>query len=249
VSKQLTHRCLVYRFEQALLAPSQYGCHRLLLAEFRESVREGAGSRESGGLSMPSTLRDRIKQADLPLVLKGPASRGVPLRILFVHSHAADVERCVEELRRAHFEVSADVVLTPEQFAGRPKSKYYDVVLVEYPALNWPEPRDLEILHLRDRQIPCIFLTDTMQPETVAKLITEGAADCVGMDHLGHLPVVIRRALSDNNLREEREQTEKKTAPFRSTLPRSSRKPKLWNLSLQHQRQVPGCQSGIGDHA
>jgi diguanylate cyclase (GGDEF)-like protein/PAS domain S-box-containing protein len=30
------------------------------------------------------------------------------------------------------------------------------------------------------------------------------------MDHVGHLPVSIRRALSENNLREERDQTEKK---------------------------------------
>ena len=159
---------------------------------------------------MPSTSRDRVKQADLLLVLNGPASRGLPLRILFVHSDAADVEHCVQELRRAHFKVSADVVLTPEQFAGRLKSKYYDVVLAEYPSPNWQGPQVLEILRLRDRQIPCIFLTDTMQPETEAELITQGAADCVGMDHLGHLPVAIRRALSDDKLREERDQTEKK---------------------------------------
>jgi diguanylate cyclase (GGDEF)-like protein/PAS domain S-box-containing protein len=132
------------------------------------------------------------------------------LRILFVHSDPAEVERCLEELRSAHFKVSADVVLTPKQFAGRLKSKYYDVVLAQYPAPSWAGPRDLEILRLRDRQIPCIYLADTMQPETVAKLITEGAADCVGMDHVGHVPVAIRRALNENNLREERDQTEKK---------------------------------------
>lgn len=159
---------------------------------------------------MASATRDRVKQVDLPLILNGPASRRLPLRILFVHSDAAEVERCVEEVRRAHFKVSADVVLIPEQFAGRLRSKYYDVVLAEYPTRNWPGPSALKILHLRHRQIPCIFLTDTMQPETVAELITEGAADCVGMDHLGHLPVAIRRALSDNNLRQERDQTEKK---------------------------------------
>jgi diguanylate cyclase (GGDEF)-like protein/PAS domain S-box-containing protein len=68
----------------------------------------------------------------------------------------------------------------------------------------------LNILRLRDRQIPCIFLTDTTQPETLAKLITEGAADCVGMDHIGHIPVAIRRTLNENNLRKERDQTEKK---------------------------------------
>jgi diguanylate cyclase (GGDEF)-like protein/PAS domain S-box-containing protein len=159
---------------------------------------------------MPSTLRDRIKRADLPVFLNGPASRRVSLRVLFVHRDAGNIEHCLHELRKAHFKVSADVVLTPKQFAGHLQSKYYDIVLVEYPSKNWRGPEALEILNLRERRIPCIYLTDTVQLETVAELITEGAADCVGMDHVGHLPVSIRRALSENNLREERDQTEKK---------------------------------------
>jgi diguanylate cyclase (GGDEF)-like protein/PAS domain S-box-containing protein len=159
---------------------------------------------------MASTSRGRIKQVDLPLVLNGPASRRLPLRILFVHSDASDVEHCMQELRRANFKVSADVVLTPDQFAGQLKAKYYDVVLAEYPSPNWQGPQVLELLHLRDRQIPCIFLTDKMQLETEAELIRKGAVDCVEIDHVGHLPVAIRRALSDNKLREERDQTEKK---------------------------------------
>jgi diguanylate cyclase (GGDEF)-like protein/PAS domain S-box-containing protein len=159
---------------------------------------------------MSSGSRNRVKQADLPIALNGPASRRLPLRILFVHSDAADVEHCVRELRRANFKVIADVVLTPDQFAGHLKSNCYDVVLSEYPPSNWQGPQVLEILHMRDGQIPCIFLTDTMQPETEAEFIAKGAADCVEMDHVGHLPVAIRRALSDNKLREERDQTEKK---------------------------------------
>jgi diguanylate cyclase (GGDEF)-like protein/PAS domain S-box-containing protein len=159
---------------------------------------------------MASATRDRVKQTDPPLVLNGPASRRLPLRILFVHSDAADVELCVQELNRAQFKVTSDVVLTPDQLAGGLNSKYYDVVLAEYPSPNWRGPQALKILHLRDRQIPCIFLSDTMQPETVAELITEGAADCIGMDRLTHLPVAIRRALNDNHLREERDQTEKR---------------------------------------
>jgi diguanylate cyclase (GGDEF)-like protein/PAS domain S-box-containing protein len=159
---------------------------------------------------MPSVSRERVKQDGLPLALAGPASGRLPLRVLFVHSDKAAVEHCVEELRNAHFNVSADVAPTPEQFARRMKSKFYDVVLAEYPAQNWHGPQVLEILHLRDRQIPCIFLTDTLKLETVAELITRGAADCVEMDHVGHIPVAIRRAISDNKLREERRETEKK---------------------------------------
>src|SRR6201987_843015 len=159
---------------------------------------------------MDAATGDRGKQGALPLVLNEPASRRLPLRILFIHSDAADVELCVQELNRAHFKVSTEVVLNPEQFDGRLNSKYYDVVLAEYPSPNWQGPPALEILHRTVRQIPCIFLTDIIQPETGAELITEGAADCVGMDHVGHLPVANRRALNDNHLREERDQTEKR---------------------------------------
>src|SRR6202041_2534998 len=159
---------------------------------------------------MSAASRERIKQGEVPLVLNGSAGRRLPLRILFVHRDAADVEVCMEELKRAHFKVSADVVLTPDQFTARLKSKFYDVVLAEYPSPNWEGRRELEMLRLRERQTPCIFLMDTMQPETVAELISSGAADCIGMDHVGHLPVAVRRALSENRLREERDRTEKK---------------------------------------
>jgi diguanylate cyclase (GGDEF)-like protein/PAS domain S-box-containing protein len=159
---------------------------------------------------MSSISRDHVKRAELPLILNGPTSRRLLLRILFIHRNSGDLERCLEELGRTYFRVNADVVLTPEEFSERLESKYYDVVLAEYPGGNWRGSQVLDILHLRDRQIPCIFLTDTTQPETLAKLITEGAADCIGMDHIGHIPVAIRRALSENKLRKERDQTEKK---------------------------------------
>ena len=159
---------------------------------------------------MALTSHDPVKRTDLPVALNGPASRRRPLRILFIHSDAGVVEHCVQELRSAHLKVSADVVMTPEQFAVRLKWKCYDVVLAEYPSANWQESQAFEILQLKDRQIPCIFLTHTTELETLAKLISEGAADCVGMDHIGHLPVAVRRALSENNLREERDQTKKK---------------------------------------
>ena len=159
---------------------------------------------------MALTSRDYVKQAELPLVLSGPASRRRTLRVLFVHGNPAVVELCVAELRGAHFKMSAEVVSTPEQFVVRLKAKCYDIVLAEHPSANWQESQALKILQLRERQVPCIFLTQTTQLETLAKLITEGAADCVGMDHIGHLPVAVRRALSENNLREERDQTERK---------------------------------------
>ncbi len=62
---------------------------------------------------MTLTSRDCVKQT-LRLASNGPAGRKLPLRILFVQSDAAGVELCVHALSRAHFKVSADVVLTPD---------------------------------------------------------------------------------------------------------------------------------------
>jgi diguanylate cyclase (GGDEF)-like protein/PAS domain S-box-containing protein len=141
---------------------------------------------------------------------KGPASRSRPLQVLFVHSSAADVKQCVRELERAHFKVSEDVVSAPKRFTERLGSKSYDVVLIEYPTANWRGPQVLQLLHSQNKQIPLIFLTGAMPLETAAKLITQGAADCVEMDQVGHLPIAIRRALAENNLRQERDQSERK---------------------------------------
>ncbi len=115
----------------------------------------------------------------------------------------------MHELKRAHFNVTADVVQTSEKFAKRLKSKFYDIVVAQYPAPQWKGLSALEILRQVETQIPLIFVNDTIPLEKVAELITEGAADCVEMDHVGHLPVAVRRALSESNLREERDKAEK----------------------------------------
>jgi diguanylate cyclase (GGDEF)-like protein/PAS domain S-box-containing protein len=142
--------------------------------------------------------------------LKGSASRRLPLRLLFVHSDDADVERCLEEFRAARSRVSADVVASPQHFVKRLDRKSYDLVIVEYPTPHWQGMGVQEILALRNTKIPVILLTNAMHPERVAELITEGAADCVDRSHIGHLPIVIRRALRESRLREERDQAEKR---------------------------------------
>src|ERR1700730_11838189 len=42
----------------------------------------------------------------------------------------------------------------------------------------------------------------------VYKSLTKGVYDCIEMDHIGHLPVVIHRALHEKTLREERDRAE-----------------------------------------
>jgi two-component system cell cycle response regulator len=48
-----------------------------------------------------------------------------------------------------------------------------------------------------------------LRRETSAELILKGAADCVGMESVGHLPIVVHRVLNEKMLRDQRDHAEK----------------------------------------
>jgi diguanylate cyclase (GGDEF)-like protein/PAS domain S-box-containing protein len=131
------------------------------------------------------------------------------LRILFVHRSVADVERCLNELKRVRFSVSSDVVVTPEQFAERFRSQLFDLIVAEYPSPDWREKQVLDLLRQMRKDIPLIFLVHGMKRETAAGFMLKGAADCIEMDSIGHLPVAAHRALAEKALRDQRDRAEK----------------------------------------
>jgi diguanylate cyclase (GGDEF)-like protein/PAS domain S-box-containing protein len=138
----------------------------------------------------------------------GAEGRHPPLRILFFHSHIEDVKRCLSVLDKLHFTVSSDVVVTLEEFAERLGSQSFDLVIAEHPGPNSQETEAVELLRLSKRRIPLIFVGGTLQREAVAEFITKGAYDCIEMDHIGHLPVAIHRALDEKALRDDRDRAE-----------------------------------------
>jgi PAS domain S-box-containing protein len=131
------------------------------------------------------------------------------VRILFIHRSLADVENCLHELKRARFTVSSEVVVTPEQFAERLRSQFFDLVVTEYPSPNWQEMQVLDLLGRMKKDLPLIFLVHGLKRETAAEFILKGAAECIEMDSIGHLPVAIHRALDEKALRSQRDRAEK----------------------------------------
>jgi PAS domain S-box-containing protein len=132
------------------------------------------------------------------------------VRVLLLHSHAACVERCLKEFADLQFQIDTDVVLTSEQCIERLKSRWYDIVLAEYPIPRQQGTPAVELLRLAGRNIPLIFVAHKIEPGTAADLIAKGAADCVEMDNPGRLPVAILRAFKENTLRAERNRAEKR---------------------------------------
>jgi diguanylate cyclase (GGDEF)-like protein/PAS domain S-box-containing protein len=153
---------------------------------------------------MVSTPPARLKRS----ALSGSEARHPPLHILFVHSQAAEVERCLHELDKVHFTVIAETVVTPEEFRERLGSRAYDLIIAEYPCTDLQETQALELLHLSKRRIPLIFVGGALQREAVAEFITRGAYDCIEMGHIGHLSVAVHRALDEKALRDERDRAQ-----------------------------------------
>jgi diguanylate cyclase (GGDEF)-like protein/PAS domain S-box-containing protein len=138
-----------------------------------------------------------------------PELRQNLVRILFVHHSVADVERCLYELKRVRFTVTSDVVVTPAQFTERLRSRLFDLIVAECPSPNWHESQVLDLLRQMRKDIPLIFLVNDMKREIAADFILKGAADCVELDSIGHLPVAVHRALAEKALRDQRDRAEK----------------------------------------
>jgi diguanylate cyclase (GGDEF)-like protein/PAS domain S-box-containing protein len=166
------------------------------------------------GRDMSSKSQLNLGQAERASTLDVHGRRQTLLRILFIHRSLAEVERCLHELKRMRYTVSSDVVLTPEQCTERLRVEMYDAIVAEYPSPNW---RDAQVLdHLREikKDIPLVFLVHGLRREIAAEFILKGAADCLDLESIGHLPVAIQRVLDEKALRDQRDR-------FRKDLQRS----------------------------
>lgn len=132
-----------------------------------------------------------------------------PLSILFVHRDADVVDSCLEELKKAQFTVTADIVLNLPQCAAQLRSQSYDVVVAEYPSPSWNGAQGLLFLRQAVEEIPLLFVTTSKGKESIAELTAHGAFDFVEGEHIAQLPMAVRRALNEKKLRVELEEAGK----------------------------------------
>jgi len=137
------------------------------------------------------------------------ATQHQPLRILVVEHDQADVELCLQELKRAGLKVRADVVATPEEFSERLGRNTYDIILADYRLPNWMGLDALALLRQLAKDIPFLLVTGTLGEEAAVECIKQGVSDYILKDRLTRLPVAVNRALEEKALREERARAER----------------------------------------
>ena len=169
----------------------------------------GLPPRPMESLVMPPKSKPDLQEVERVSALEALGLRRTLVRILFVHRFPQKVERCLDELKKARFVVSPDVVETPGQFAEQLRSKPFDLVIAEHPIPNWEETQVLDVLRDVRKDIPVIFLVNELKREAAAKFILKGVSDCMELDRISHLPVAIHRALDEKALRDQRDRAEK----------------------------------------
>ncbi|MDA2913200.1 PAS domain S-box protein, partial [Acidobacteriia bacterium AH_259_A11_L15] len=134
------------------------------------------------------------------------------LRVLVVEDNPADAELCLRELKRAGWEVAAEVVQTAEECAQCLRARAYDIVLADYGLPNWTGLGALELVRAQGADTPFILVTGSLGDQKAVECIKQGVSDYVLKDNLIRLPVAVRRALEEKALRAERRRAEAERA-------------------------------------
>jgi diguanylate cyclase (GGDEF)-like protein/PAS domain S-box-containing protein len=130
------------------------------------------------------------------------------LRFLLIEDNPTDVELLEYELRHAGFEFSLAVVQTSEEFTRELRATAPHLVMADYNLPGWRGIEALEIVEREGQDVPLILVTGALADTTAVDCIKQGATDYVLKGSLARLPVAIRRALQEKNVREQRKRTE-----------------------------------------
>ncbi len=159
---------------------------------------------------MPQLYENHSQRGQRLLVHRSlPTHRRRTIRVLIVDNDFNDVERCLQELKRAQFAISADVVQTLVDFTEKLRKQPYDVVLADRSVPNWNGLEALALLQTRENDIPFILITKHLETEVADEYMSKGASDCVDKDRLVRLPLAVAIAVERTTLRGEHDRVEK----------------------------------------
>jgi two-component system, cell cycle sensor histidine kinase and response regulator CckA len=140
-----------------------------------------------------------------------PAAAGYPglsldsreIRILHIEHDSADLELCDRELKKSGLNFRRSVASTAEEVKSRLRSEAFDIILSDYRLPNWTGLDALVVVRALRVEAPVILVTGTLGEELAVECLRRGVSDYVLKHQLARLPVAIRHALEEKELRSQ----------------------------------------------
>jgi signal transduction histidine kinase len=168
-----------------------------------------------------------------------PRTLSRKLRVLMVEDDPTDVEMVLLTLRTNGFEVTGDVVQSPEEFTLRIQRGNYDLILADYNLAQWRGAEALDILRNENLDVPLIIVTSSSGDEKAVGYIKRGANDYVLKDRMALLPGSVRKALEDKRMREQHHASERKLVAKMAELAQSNEELEQFAYVASHDLQEP----------
>jgi PAS domain S-box-containing protein len=124
-----------------------------------------------------------------------PAPSSEPFRLLLVEDVAADAELSVAELRRAGLAFTSQRVDSEAALRQALHQFIPDIVLSDHSLPQFDARDALRVVHADRPETPVIIVTGSLDEETAAEYIKEGAADYIVKHRLHRLAPAVRRAI------------------------------------------------------
>lgn len=131
------------------------------------------------------------------------------IRVLLLENNPADAELCIHELDRAGLQARVSVVHDLEGFRLKLGREQFDIILSDYNLDGATGLEAFDFVKSKSLQIPFILVTGAIGDEVAVECMKRGISDYVLKDRLARLPVAIRRAIHEENLRRERAEAER----------------------------------------
>lgn len=131
----------------------------------------------------------------------------IPLRVVILEDHPADGKLMIHELSRVGYEPSWQRVETETDYLAQ-LNLQPDLILADYSLPQFNAQQALQLLQERGLDIPFIIVSGTIGEELAVSLIKQGATDYVLKDRLTRLGPVVKQALEQKQLRDEKRKVE-----------------------------------------
>ena len=136
------------------------------------------------------------------LLTRGMTKAASSLRILILEHSARDSENVLRELQSAEISVEPTIVANRAEFLQAIAFQEFSAIFSAYEIPGWSGMEALREVRKAGKDTPFILITGVLGEDAAVECVKQGVSDYVLKDRLPRLPMALKRALEEKELRD-----------------------------------------------